>query len=102
MKTKTTIVKKEEQMDEDNPAVLAYRVGQLEIAVNNVGSDLRQDIKDLKENFASKSEVSVLRTNVTNLVKQVNGIEKKRWVQNTLSAILGVVLAILIQGYFSK
>lgn len=31
---------------------------------------------------------------------EIKAVDRRRWVQNTLSAILGAILAILIQGYF--
>lgn len=100
------------KMDEtkDTPVVLAYRVGQLEIAVQSGLTEVKNQLINLQHDFATKQELaalqreaelehSVIRADIHDVDVKVDNINKKRWIQNTLSSILGAVTTLLV-GFF--
>lgn len=32
---------------------------------------------------------------------EIKAVDRRRWIQNTLSAVLGAIMAVLVQGYFT-
>lgn len=91
-------------MDEkDSPAVLAYRVGELEKSVANGFKTVERKLDQMNSNQASKVELEEVRIelkeDLAGLQGQINVLERRRWVQNTLSAILGVVLTLLVTDF---
>lgn len=96
----------EKKQDESSQAVLAYRVSQVERAVSEGFKELKTEIKNMSTNFATHKDVEAIRRQaelehsaiyekIGDVEKEVNGLKKRNWVQNTLSAILGVVLTLL-------
>ena len=91
-------------MDEkDSPAVLAYRVGELEKSVANGFKAVERKLDQMNSNQASKVELEEVRielkADLAGLQGQIHVLERRRWVQNTLSAILGVVLTLLVTDF---
>lgn len=93
--------------DENSPAVLAYRVGQLEKASREGFKDLSNKIELLSNNFATHKDVEMAKnqaeaehkaiyTKISEIERDVSMLKKRTWIQNTLSAILGAVLTILL------
>lgn len=79
--------------DVDSPAVIAYRLGQVEMAVTQGFIDHNKKLEEITSNFASKEELSNIQTQVTELKAhrfQTN------WLFPTLSATAGAALAILV------
>jgi hypothetical protein len=52
----------DKQNEENSPAVLAYRVGQLEIAVANGFKELKAELASQKALYATKLEMAEVRT----------------------------------------
>lgn len=63
---------------------------------------MREDLTDLKKVVESFTESAATKAELAALNKRVDSLERKRWIQNTLSAILGAVLAILIGFFFQN
>lgn len=61
--------------------------------------DIRVDIKSAGNTFVP---IEKHTEDLLEIRQQIQAINSKRWVQNTLSAILGVVLTILVQGYLGR
>jgi len=61
--------------------------------------DIRVDIKSAGNTFVP---IEKHTEDLLEIRQQIQAINSKRWVQNTLSAILGVVLTILVQGYMGR
>lgn len=94
--------------DEDNPAVLAYRVGELEKASREgfkiIGEKLEQMSTNKDVGFAkqqAKMEHEAIHSEIEDIKEDVKSLRKKTWIQNTLSAILGVILAMLTAYAFN-
>lgn len=101
------IVNVNPQMGEDNPAVLAYRVGQLEKAAKEGFRAVTEELRTMGKNFATHKDIEVAKEQarleheaiyreIEELKGDVMSLRKKTWVQNTLSAILGAVLTLLL------
>lgn len=60
--------------------------------------NMRKDIKDMSQSYIPQEK---LDEEVSRLNARIDKVDKRRWVQNTLSAILGATLAFLIQ-YFLR
>lgn len=101
------IVNVNPQVGEDSPAVLAYRVGQLEKASREGFKELGEKLEAMSHNFATHKDIEIAKeqakmehdaiyVEIADVKRDVRALQKKTWVQNTLSAILGAVLAILI------
>lgn len=110
--------------DQDTPAVLAYRVGQLEKAVSDGFRTFSDKLDSLTHNFVTHADVTALEkqasaehaairikidntrealeSDIMDVKRDVNALRKQRWIQNTLSAILGAVLAILISFFLNN
>ena len=58
--------------------------------------EVRSDIRIMSDSFVTKTE---FREELTRVEKQLAVFSKRSWFQNTLSAILGVILTVLI-GFF--
>lgn len=111
-KTKTIIKETEEVSERDNPAVLAYRVGQLEIGqgkgfaeVKQQNNDLLNKMDALANNFASKSDLEALEKQATtehkNLWKEIEAVRTevrgvKRWLNWGTKTVLGAVLIAIL------
>lgn len=97
----------------DVPAVLAYRVGQLEIAVANGLKEVNEQLSTLQHDFATKNELAniqrdaereyvLIYQDIKDTNKKIDEVTRKRWVQNTLSAILGAVITMLLAYFFNN
>jgi hypothetical protein len=104
-KTKTIIKETEEVSEHDNPAVLAYRVGQLEIKQEKGFAELKEQngaqikmISDLAHNFASKSDLQSAQREGDAvhevLDKRLGKVEG--WLTWAARIILGAVLAAVL------
>ena len=110
MMTKTNnipIVNVNPQKGEDSPAVLAYRVGQLEKTSADGFKALNAKLDAMSHNFATHKDIEVAKEQaelehkaiydeISDVKEDISALKKRNWVQNTLSAILGSVLALLV------
>ena len=110
--TNKSVVNVNPQTGEDSPAVLAYRVGELEKASRQGFKTLCEKLENMSSNFATHKDIDVAKAQSKlehdaiyaeiGVVKEdVRNLQKKTWIQNTLSAVLGAVLALLIAYAFS-
>ena len=99
--------------ERDSPAVLAYRVGELEKAVTVGLENLGKKFDDLRHEFATKAEIETLkresgvehksiRSIISAVDERIDKLDKKRWVQNTLSSILGAILTLLLAFFITN
>lgn len=58
--------------------------------------EMRREIKHMGENYVQKR---TLEAEINLINKKIDKVDKRRWVQNTLSAVLGATLSLLI-AYF--
>lgn len=95
------------QGGEDSPAVLAYRVGKLEEIVHDGFQQLYDKLDLMNSVFATHKDMSAAKAQTQEehraiykeigyVKAQIKSLKQRNWVQNTLSAILGAVLALLI------
>lgn len=105
--TNRSVVNVNPQVGEDSPAVLAYRVGELEKASREWFQKLSDKLEQMSSVFATHKDIETARDQAEmerkaiyeelNDIKQdVEKLQKKTWIQNTLSAIFGAILAILV------
>lgn len=101
------IVNVNPQMGEDSPAVLAYRVGQLEKITHDGFQQLYDKLDMMSSVFATHKDIEVAKAQakkeheaiygeIEDMKEDMKVLKKKTWVQNTLSAVLGAVLALLV------
>lgn len=104
--TNPNIVNVNPQTGEDSPAVLAYRVGELEKASREGFKEISIKLELMAGNFATikdienrkiqaKMEHEAIYNELEDVKRDVHGLKKRTWVQNTLSAILGAIIALL-------
>lgn len=72
------------------PNVVAYRVGQLEQAVQAGFKEHNDKLDKLINNFITKEEFE-------NRVAPLEIAKSKNWIFNTLSAVAGAILLFLVQ-----
>jgi len=101
------IVNVNPQVGEDSPAVLAYRVGQLEKTSRDGFQKLTDKLEQMASVFATHKDIEVAKEQaemehkaiyeeIEDVKKDVQKLQKRTWIQNTLSAILGGVLTLLV------
>ena len=106
------IVNVNPQMGEDSPAVLAYRVGELEKASREGFKQVTEKLETMSHNFATHKDIEVAKeqakmehkaiyTEIEDIKEDVKSFKKKTWIQDTLSAIFGAVLALLTAYAFN-
>lgn len=99
MKSNVQINKEAHNSDVDSPAVIAYRLGQVETAVTQGFIDHNKKLEEITSNFASKEELA-------NIQLQVSELKAHRfqtnWLFPTLSAVAGAVIAILVSVALTK
>lgn len=93
------------------PEVIAWRVSQLEKTTSEGFKALNATIKEATSTFATNAKVDELVANATegherieekidtvdrHLRGEISALKRKSWVQNTLSAICGAVLTLLV------
>lgn len=92
---------------EDSPSVLAYRVGQLEKASREGFKNVTEQLNSMSKNFVtykdietakeqSRLEHEAIYEQIKVLKAEVKVMKRRTWVQNTLSAVLGVILTLLV------
>lgn len=101
---------------DNSQEVLAYRVGQLETAFDKGITKLETKIDTITSSFATKVELEELESHATvehkriekkiddtkiTLEGEMKSMKSSRWIQNTLSAIFGAVLTLLISYFFN-
>lgn len=107
-----SIVNVNPQTGEDSPAVLAYRVGRLEIASREGFKALGDKLEVMSLNFATHKDIETAKAQakleheaiyaeLEDIKDDINSLKKKTWIQNTLSAILGAILAMLTAYAFN-
>jgi hypothetical protein len=110
--TNRSIVNVNPQTGEDSPAVLAYRVGELEKASREGFKQLGEKLNDMGNNFATHKDIDVAKAQakmeheaiyveLEDIKKDIEGLKKKTWINNTLSAVFGAVLALLTAYAFN-
>lgn len=106
------IVNVNQPTGEDNPAVLAYRVGQLEKASREGFKVIGEKLEQMSMNYATHKDIEVSKqqaklehnaiyNELEDVKSDIQVLKKKTWVQNTLSAILGAVIALLVAYAFN-
>ena len=106
------IVNVNQPTGEDSPAVLAYRVGELEKASREGFKEISIKLELMAGNFATHKDIEVAKNQakmeheaiyneIEDVKQDVRGLKKKTLVNNTLSAILGAVLALLTAYAFN-
>ncbi len=106
------IVNVNPQQGEDSPAVLAYRVGELEKASREGFKELGEKLENMSTNFATHKDIEVAKeqakmeheaiySEIEDIKDDVQSLKKKTWIQNTLSAVFGAVLALLTAYAFN-
>lgn len=97
---------------EDSQPVLAYRVGELEKASREGFKNLADKLESMSNTFATHKDIEnaknqaemehkAIYLEIEDVKKDVQSLKKKTWVQNTLSAVFGAVLALLTAYAFS-
>lgn len=90
----------------DTPETIAYRLTKVEEAVKELGDKLERvvggfathkDIEVAKEQ--ARLEHDAIYEKIRDVERDVLQLKKRNWVQNTLSAVLGAVLTLLV-AYF--
>jgi hypothetical protein len=82
-------------------------VGKLEEAVSVGLNNVTTQLTNLQHDFATKVELNAMKVEgekahaailleVSDVDKKVDNLNKKRWLQNTLSAIFGSILTFLL------
>lgn len=104
--------KKDEQLQgEDSPAVLAYRVGQLEKSSREGFQKLSDKLDLMSQRFVTHKDVELVKVElevehkviyeeIEDIKEDLCNIKKQRGVQNTLSTILGAIIALLVAFAF--
>lgn len=66
-------------------------------------AEFRLEMKEANANFVSsqkhEDDLLDLKREITRTKKRIDQIEKSKWIQNTLSAVLGAILSLLV-AYF--
>lgn len=110
--TNPNIVNVNPQTGEDSPAVLAYRVGELEKASREGFKALGDKLEVMSLNFATHKDIETAKAQakleheaiyaeLEDIKDDINSLKKKTWIQNTLSAVFGAVLALLTAYAFN-
>jgi hypothetical protein len=100
------------QTGEDSPAVLAYRVGELEKASREGFKVLGEKLEHMSGNFATHKDIEVAKNQakmeheaiyveLEDIKEDIKTLKKKTWIQNTLSAVFGAILALLTAYAFN-
>jgi hypothetical protein len=98
-KIQTQTITKESSMSErDTPAVLAYRVGELETSVKEGMKGLSDKLDILTQSFATKEDHLELVARVTKLENKENLKSTFLWVGLVASAIINIVGAAKMFG----
>mgnify|MGYP003594092949 CR=1 FL=1 len=98
--------------DHDSPAVLAYRVGQLEKSSREGFKEISQKLDNMSCVFATQKDVEnaqseatmeheAIRNELKDVEDTISTIKKEKWVQNTLSALLGAIMSLLVAYAFN-
>lgn len=75
------------------------RLVKLETLMTQVLEEIKELRIDYKSNFQRFTDQQKHDEDVMELREMIKAIQAKRWVQNTLSAILGAVLAFLLNFF---
>lgn len=98
-KTNNQINKEAHNSDVDSPAVIAYRLGQVENAVRVGFQDHNKKLDDLTSNFVTKEEFN-------GVLKDIGELKAHRfqtnWLFPTLAAAAGATVAILVSIALNK
>ena len=91
---------------EDSPAVLAYRVGQLEKSTAAGFKALGEKLDKMSCTFVTFKDLdnAIADAGIAHdmLQKDIKNIQKQKWVQNTLSILFGAVLTLLVTYAFTS
>lgn len=98
---------------EDSQPVLAYRVGQLEKSLTTGFQKLNDKLDVMSCTYATHKDVETAQhqakleheaiyTEIEDIKLEIDNMKKQKWVQNTLSAIFGAVLALLVSYAFTS
>lgn len=110
---KQTIVEEVIPNGDDSPSVIAYRVKKLEDLQAEGFKSLSKKLDDIASGFATKDDLivaqkaadkehEIIYERIADAEKDILAIHSRRWVQNTLSAILGAVIAILVAFFLQN
>lgn len=100
MAKSTRQINKENDMSDnspDSPAVLAYRLGQLESAVIDGFKEHNSKLDELVAGFVTKEYYLEQHNNLKARVAVLEQSRSRTWIFNTLSAVAGAVLLFLVQ-----
>ena len=93
-----------------SPDTVAWRLGAVESELNSFKKEIVTKLDSMTTGFATHKDIETVKEQgklehaaiyekIADVEREVQSIKKRVWVQNTLSAVLGAVLAILI-AYF--
>lgn len=103
-----------------SPDAVAWRLQNVETEVRGLKSELKtstdrleQKLDGIASGFATHKDIEVAKEQaklehdaiyekINDVDREVQGLKKRNWIQNTLSAILGAILAILISYFFTN
>lgn len=103
-----------------SPDAVAWRLSNVENEVKGLKNELRTSTERLEgkldgiaSGFATHKDIEVAKQQarlehdaiyekIGSVEIEVHNLKKRNWVQNTLSAILGAILAILISYFFTN
>lgn len=88
----TTVTKELPTNERDSPAVLAYRVGQLETSVKEGVASLNGKLDSLLATFAEKDDLLALEKRVVRLEGRETLKNTLLWVGLVASAIINIIL----------
>lgn len=84
--------------EENAPAVLAYRVGQLEKTVATGFREIKSELADLKMHYATKADMQELEARNTMEHKRIDNevSEIKAWMDWATRIVIGAVLVAVL------
>lgn len=92
--------------DIKDQAVLSYRVEQLERATTEGFALVNQKLDRISKRFATKDElldhVRDVESDMSSMTMRMDKLESRRWIQNTLSAILGSIMTFLLMYFLNN
>ena len=103
MKNKVTVIKEQEMPEHDNPAVLAYRVGQLENNQKERFNRLEKKIDDMTTGFVTIDKLNDAKEAADDKHREQDGKirsleEWNIWAQRlVLGAVILAILAIVLE-----
>lgn len=115
--------KTEQEPTGSTPDAIAWRMSRVEGEVSNLRTEIIGKLDSMASNYATHKDLedakqqakdehklielkidttrAALDTKINDVQQDVSNLKKRDWIRNTLSAILGAVLALLISYFFN-